>query len=65
MSLEELRRRVHIENVVPYILDMMGLCKAAKLRAPAFRQESGRFIQTLWRPKAVIGAQSPGEVYLR
>jgi ATP-dependent DNA helicase RecG len=45
----------HIEKAGTGILDMIGLCKVAKLRAPDFRQESGQFIQTLWRPKAVIG----------
>lgn len=47
----------HIEKAGTGILDMIGLCKAAKLRAPEFRQESGQFIQTLWRPKAVKVAQ--------
>jgi predicted HTH transcriptional regulator len=52
----------HIEKAGTGILDMIGLCKAAKLRPPEFRQEMGQFIQTLWRPKAVtegpVGAQS-------
>jgi len=39
------------------ILDMIGLCKAAKLRPPEFRQESGQFIQTLWRPTPAATAQ--------
>ena len=47
----------HIEKAGTGILDMIALCKAAKLRAPEFRQERGQFIQTLWRPKAVRGAQ--------
>jgi ATP-dependent DNA helicase RecG len=41
----------HIEKAGTGILDMIGLCKAAKLRPPEFRQEMGQFIQTLWRPK--------------
>ena len=47
----------HIEKAGTGILDMIGLCKAAKLRPPEFRQEMGQFIQTLWRPKAVKEAQ--------
>ena len=45
----------HIEKAGTGILDMIGLCRAAKLRAPGFRQLSGQFIQTLWRPKALRG----------
>ena len=33
------------------ILDMMRLSRQAGLRAPAFRQNAGQFVQTLWRPK--------------
>jgi predicted HTH transcriptional regulator len=53
----------HIEKAGTGILDMIGLCKAAKLRAPEFRQEMGQFIQTLWRPKADTGApvEAPDE----
>lgn len=36
---------------------MIGLCKAAKLRPPEFRQEMEQFIQTLWRPK--VGDDEP------
>ncbi len=46
----------HIEKAGTGILDMIGLCKAAKLRPPEFRQERGQFIQTLWRPKVASGA---------
>ncbi|MDD3713117.1 MAG: DUF4062 domain-containing protein [Candidatus Izemoplasmatales bacterium] len=46
----------HIEKAGTGILDMIGLCKAAKLRPPEFRQEMGQFIQTLWRPTASTGA---------
>jgi len=46
----------HIEKAGTGILDMIGLCKAAKLRPPEFRQEMGQFIQTLWRPTAATGA---------
>jgi len=35
------------------ILDMIGLCKEAGVRAPAFRQDGGQFVQTLWRPRPV------------
>lgn len=42
----------HIEKAGTGILDMIGLCKAAKLRPPEFRQEMGQFIQTLWRPES-------------
>jgi len=56
----------HIEKAGTGILDMIGLCKAAKLRPPEFRQEMGQFIQTLWRPTSVIGgpvgAQSEAQV---
>ncbi|MCL2641013.1 MAG: hypothetical protein FWD53_09235 [Phycisphaerales bacterium] len=48
----------YIEKAGTGILDMIGLCKEAKLRVPKFRQESGQFIQTLWRPeKAQVEAQ--------
>ena len=47
----------YIEKAGTGILDMIGLCKEAKLRPPEFRQQSGQFIQILWRPKAVIGDQ--------
>jgi ATP-dependent DNA helicase RecG len=40
------------------ILDMIKLCREAGVRAPAFRQDGGQFVQTLWRPKAVVAAQS-------
>jgi len=42
----------YIEKAGTGILDMIGLCKEAKLRPPEFRQQSGQFIQTLWRPKS-------------
>lgn len=45
----------HIEKAGTGILDMIDLCKAANLRPPEFRQESGQFIQTLWRPTSVVG----------
>lgn len=45
----------YIEKAGTGILDMIGLCKVAKLRTPEFRQENGQFIQTLWRPKTVMG----------
>ena len=35
------------------ILDMIQLCRAAGVRPPEFRQDSGQFVQTLWRPKTV------------
>lgn len=47
----------YIEKAGTGILDMIGLCKEAKLRPPEFRQQSGQFIQTLWRPKAVVATQ--------
>ncbi|MCL2000407.1 MAG: hypothetical protein FWG74_03150 [Planctomycetes bacterium] len=43
----------YIEKAGTGILDMINLCRNAKLRAPGFRQEGGQFIQTLWRPKTV------------
>ncbi|MCX7047274.1 MAG: hypothetical protein NTX50_17530 [Candidatus Sumerlaeota bacterium] len=33
------------------ILDMLRLCRQSGLREPAFRQDGGQFVQTLWRPK--------------
>jgi predicted transcriptional regulator len=46
----------YIEKVGTGILDMIGLCEAAGLPAPQFRQEGGQFIQTLWRPqRAKVG----------
>ena len=49
----------YIEKAGTGILDMIGLCRAAKLRPPEFRQESGQFIQALWRPKmGVSGFQN-------
>ena len=38
------------------ILDMIKLCRLAGVRAPQFRQDGGQFVQTLWRPKAVVAA---------
>ncbi len=40
------------------ILDMIKLCKAAKIPAPDFRQDGGQFVQTLWRAKSAA-TQSP------
>ncbi len=56
----------YIEKAGTGILDMIGLCKEAHLRPPEFRQESGQFIQTLWRPKsgpseAQVGRHAPTE----
>jgi predicted HTH transcriptional regulator len=45
----------YIEKAGTGILDMIGLCKEADLPAPEFRQESGQFIQTLWRPRGKAG----------
>jgi len=36
---------------------MIGLCKAAGLPAPQFRQDGGQFVQTLRRPTGGDGAQ--------
>jgi hypothetical protein len=41
----------YIEKAGTGILDMIDLCKQAKLASPQFRQDGGQFIQTLWRPK--------------
>lgn len=38
------------------ILDMIKLCKAAGVPAPAFRQDGGQFVQTLWRAKKSLEA---------
>ncbi len=43
----------YIEKAGTGTLDMIGLCAAADLLAPGFRQSGGQFIQTLWRPKPV------------
>lgn len=43
----------YIEKAGTGILDMIGLCQAANLPAPHFRQDGGQFVQTLWRPKGV------------
>ena len=40
------------------ILDMIKLCRVAGVSAPEFRQDGGQFVQTLWRPKAVVAVQS-------
>ena len=47
----------YVEKAGTGILDMIGLCEAANLRAPEFRQEGGQFIQTLWRPAAAATVQ--------
>ncbi len=53
----------YIEKAGTGILDMIGLCEAAGLPTPEFRQEGGQFIQTLWRPRRgalhVTPTQSP------
>jgi len=54
----------YIEKAGTGILDMIGLCKEAKLRPPEFRQESGQFIQTLWRPQTAVEAQVEAQVEL-
>ena len=36
---------------------MIGLCKAAGVPAPQFRQDGGQFVQTLRRPAGGDGAQ--------
>ena len=44
------------------ILDMIARCKAAGVKAPAFRQDGGAFVQTLWRPaRERIGQTTPHE----
>ena len=44
------------------ILDMMQLSRQAGLRPPAFREDAGQFVQTIWRPKPVNGAQGGEQV---
>ena len=44
------------------ILDMIGLCKDAGVRAPAFRQDGGQFVQTLWRPRSAPVAAGTEQV---
>ena len=50
----------YIEKAGTGILDMIGLCEDAELRAPEFRQEGGQFIQTLWRPKGAKAGPTRG-----
>jgi ATP-dependent DNA helicase RecG len=40
----------YIEKVGSGIVDMIALCVEAGLTRPAFRQDGGFFVQTLWRP---------------
>jgi hypothetical protein len=48
----------YAEKAGSSILDMIKLCRVAGVRAPEFRQDGGQFVQTLWRPKAVVAVQS-------
>ena len=52
----------YVEKAGTGILDMIGLCEAAGLPAPQFRQEGEQFIQTLWRPTTVATAQVTAQV---
>jgi predicted HTH transcriptional regulator len=49
----------YIEKAGTGILDMIALCKDAGLSPPAFRQDGGQFVQTLWRPSAPVKPQVP------
>ena len=52
----------YVEKAGTGILDMIGLCEEANLPTPEFRQESGQFIQTLWRPKGAKMGPSKAQV---
>jgi ATP-dependent DNA helicase RecG len=43
----------YIEKAGTGTLDRIALCQEAGLTPPAFRQDGGQFVQTLWRPAAV------------
>jgi predicted HTH transcriptional regulator len=40
----------YIKKAGSGILDMIALCREARLAKPEFRQDGGQFVQTLWRP---------------
>lgn len=42
----------YIEKAGTGTLDMIDLCAQAGLATPAFRQDGGQFVLTLWRPQA-------------
>ena len=44
------------------ILDMMKLCKQAGIKEPAFREDGGQFVQTIWRPKAAAITQITAQI---
>ncbi len=44
------------------ILDMMRLYRNAALREPSFRQAGRQFVQTIWRPKGVVGSGQSEQV---
>ena len=52
----------YVEKAGTGILDMIGLCEAANLPTPEFRQEGGQFIQTLWRPQRAKTGPSEAQV---
>lgn len=41
----------YIEKAGTGTLDMIDLCAQAGLATPAFRQDGGQFVLTLWRPQ--------------
>jgi predicted HTH transcriptional regulator len=49
----------YVEKAGTGTLDMIALCAEAGLPAPAFRQDGGQFVQTLWRPSAAVVPQGP------
>lgn len=47
----------YIEKAGTGTLDMIDLCAQAGLATPAFRQDGGQFVLTLWRPQGgLLGA---------
>jgi predicted HTH transcriptional regulator len=50
----------YIEKAGTGTLDMIDLCAEAGLATPAFRQDGGQFVLTLWRPQAgAVGDELP------
>ncbi|WP_304825277.1 hypothetical protein [Hydrogenophaga sp.] len=50
----------YIEKAGTGTLDMIDLCAQAGLATPAFRQDGGQFVLTLWRPQGgAVGGELP------
>lgn len=52
----------YIEKAGSGTLDMIGLCREAKLPEPEFRQDGGQWVVTLRRPTPQVTPQDTGQI---